>query len=516
MRLLLLWLFAASGVRAQVSVLTSRNNLARSGENLRETILTPANVNAEQFGKLFSYAVDGQVYAQPLYVPSLNIPGKGMHNVVYVATEHNTVYAFDADSNTGQNTQPLWQVSLTGPGETTVSAADAMNCAAITPEIGITGTPVIDPAAATLYVVAATKRGASFFHRLHALDITTGAERPFSPVVVDATVPGIGGDFFSPSPVKFLPYFHKNRSGLMLLNGIVYTGWASDCDTRSYHGWLIAFDAQDLHQVAVFNSTPDAHQGALWMGGTAPSADEEGNIYAITGNGKFDANTNGRNLGNTVVKLSSPDLGVADYFTPFNQEHLDEHDIDLGSSGAVLLPDNAGNAAHPHLLASAGKEGRIYLLDRDRLGGFQEDSDSQVVQSIEGAIGPLYGGPAYFNGTLYFAAANDPVKAFGVGDAQIAASPSSQSAHTVTYPGAVPAVSANGTADGIVWLLESGPGGMLHAYDAGNVALELYNSQMNALRDGIGTVMKFAVPTIANGKVYAGTESSVAVFGLLR
>jgi len=262
-------LLITASVQAKVRVITYRNNLARSGENLEETILTPANVNAAQFGKILSLGVDGQIYGQPLYMPAVTIPGKGPQNVVLVATEHNSVYAFDADSSSGVIDHALlWQVSLTDAArhETTVSAEDAMNCLSIAPEIGITGTPVIDPSTSTLYVVALTKRDALFFHRLHALDIATGAERPGSPIVIEAIVPGGGGDLFSPSPVKFLPYFHKNRAGLLLLNGVVYTGWASHCDSRSYHGWIIAFDATSLRQVSVFNSTPNANQWSLFDG----------------------------------------------------------------------------------------------------------------------------------------------------------------------------------------------------------------------------------------------------------
>ncbi len=512
-----LWLFLTGGAQAQMGVVTYRNNLTRNGAYLNETILTPANVNPAQFGKIFSHPVDGQVYAQPLFLPSVAIPGKGAHDVVFVATEHNSVYAFDADSGDGGNDQPLWHVNLTDvpAGETTVSASDAMHCPSISPEIGITGTPVIDASSNTLYVIAATKRDEFFFHRLHALDVATGAERPGSPVVVDASVPGDGGDFFSPSPVVFLPYFQMNRAGLLFLNGAVYTSWTSHCDARSYHGWMIAYDARDLHRVSVFNSTPNANQGSFWMGGAAPSADAEGNIYAVSGNGKFDAGANGADLGDSIIKLSSPGLEVRDYFTPFNQLQLDRADIDLGSGAAILLPDAAGSAAHPHLLVSAGKEGRIYLVDRDQMGRFQANGDSQIVQSIVGAIAPLFGGPAYFNHTLYFAAANDRVKAFSIADAHIGTAPSSESAQVIGYPGAVPAISANGNSNGIVWLIESGDGGMLHAYDASSLARELYNSRMNPLRDAPGRLMKFSVPAIANGRVYVGTGDSLAVFGLL-
>ena len=517
MRIVLLCMLITAGVQAKVRVITYRNNLARSGENLEEIILTPSNVNSAQFGKILSLPVDGQVYAQPLYMPAVTIPGKGLKNVVLVATQHNSVYAFDADSSSGVNDHPLWQVSLTDVArhETTVGAEDAMNCQTITPELGITGTPVIDPSTNTLYVVALTKRDALIIHRLHALDIATGAERPGSPVVIEATVRGIGGDLFSPSPVTFLPYFHKNRAGLLLLNGVIYTGWASHCDSRSYHGWIIAFDARDLHQVSVFNATPNANRGAFWMGGAAPAADPEGNIFVVSGNGTFDRNTGGVDLGDSVIKLSSPGLAVIDYFTPFNQLRLDMDDIDLGSSGAVLLPEIVGSAAHRRLLASAGKEGRIYLLDRDQMGHFNPDGDSQIVQSIEGAIGALFGGPSYFNNTLYFAASNDHVKAFPISEAHAGPKPSSQSTGVLAYPGAVPVVSANGASNGILWLVEGSFGGTLHAYDASDLTNELYNSQTNSSRDTLGSFVKFSVPTVAEGRVYVGTGNLLAVFGLL-
>ena len=510
-------LLTAVVAEGQVSVTTYRNDLARSGGNPAETILTSASVNPTGFGKLVSRPVDGQVYAQPLYVSLVNIPDKGIHNVVFVATEHDSVYAFDADSATGPNAAPLWHVNFTDPstGERTLNEADVLNCPSITPELGITGTPVIDPSTGTLYVVASTILNGQFFHRLHALDITTGAERPGSPVVIAASAPGVG-DGFSQTTVPFHPYLYKNRAGLLLLNGVVYTAWTSHCDAGSYHGWLIGYDAADLHQMAIFNDSPNAFQASLWMGGAAPAADAEGNIYVISGNGAFDKESNGSDLGDSFIKLSSGvGLTIADYFTPFNQLALNRGDIDLGSSGAVLLPDEAGSVAHPHLLAGAGKEGRIYLLDRDQMGSFNPADDSQIVQSIPKAIGPLYGGAAYFNQTLFFAPAQDSLKAFAISDAHLMPSPSSQSSLAFGGLGAAPTVSSNGATNGIVWVVEPGYGGTLHAYDASNLANELYNSQMNPARDAPGSFVKFSVPMVANGKVYVGTGNALAVFGLL-
>jgi len=509
-----LFLFLVTvGSQAQVAITTYRNGLSRTGDNLKETVLTLANVNPDQFGKLFSLPVDGQVYAQPLYLPSLTVSGR-THNVVFVATEHDSVYAFDTDS--GANGDPIWRVRLTGAGETTATVSDVLNCSSISPEVGITGTPVIDRSTNTLYVVASSTRDSHLIHRLHALDVTTGAERPGSPVAITASVPGSADGFFSTAQaVEFHPDFHKNRAGLILLNGVVYTSWGSYCDSLEYHGWIIGYDAKDLRQVTAFNATPNTYQGSFWMGGAAPAADADGNIYAISANGRFDANTNGLDLGNSVLKLTSPGLALLDYFTPFNQKDLDRNDVDLGSSGAVLLPEAAGSVAHRHLLVSAGKEGRIYLIDRDRMGRFHEGGDDQIVQSFNGAIGSLFGGPAYFNNTLYFAAQFDTLKAFSISNAYIPASPSSQSSQRFGYVGSVPAVTANGSADGIVWTVEDSFGGTLHAYDASNLAIELYNSQMNGSRDALGSSLPFSVPAIADGRVYVGTANALVVFGLL-
>ncbi len=517
MPLLVFLLLTAITAQGQVSVTTNRNDLARSGVNPEESILTPANVSPSGFGKRFSLPVDGQVYAQPLYASLVNIPGKGIHNVLFVATEHDSVYAFDADSIAESNATPLWHVNFTdsSTGERTISVADVLGCASISPEIGITGTPVIDPSTGTIYLVASSILGGQFFHRLHALDITTGTERPGSPVIIAASVPGTG-DNFSQTTVPFHPYLYKNRAGLLLLNGVVYTAWTSHCDTGSYHGWLIGYDAANLHQMAIFNDSPNAFQGSLWMGGAAPVSDGEGNIYMVSGNGPFDGDSSGSDLGDSFIKLSSgAGLTIADYFTPFNQLNLNRADVDLGSSGAILLPDDAGSAAHPRLLAGAGKEGRIYLLDRDQMGHFNPAGDTQIVQSIAGAIGPVYGGAAYFNHTLYFAAAQDSLKAFAISDAHLTLSPSSQSSQTFGGQGAVPTVSSNQSMNGIVWVIEPGSGGTLHAYDASNLANELYNSQMNPVRDALGQFVKFSVATVANGKVYVGTGNSIAVFGLL-
>jgi uncharacterized protein (TIGR03437 family) len=496
---------------AQVSVLTYQYDLTRAGANTNETALTPANVNASQFGKLYSYPVDGYIYAQPLYAPNVTIAGRGSHNVVYVVTEHDSVYAFDAD---GPGGDPLWQKNFLGPGVTTVPASDT-GCNQIEPELGISGTPVIDPQSQTMYMVAMTKEtsgnNANYVQRLHALDITSGAERPGSPVIVQATYPGTGE---GGSTNVFRPKNYKARPGLLLLNGTVYTSWSSHCDGGTYHGWLIGYDARTLAQTAVYNSTPNGNEGSFWGGGAAPAADAAGNIYVVTGNGSWDYASGGPDLGESYIRLTNNGrLVVADYFTPFNQKDLNDGDVDTGSGGVALLGDDAGSSEHPHLMVGAGKEGRIYLLDRDSLGHYQSGSDSQIVQSFPGAISGVFGNPAYFNQTIYFCGSGDGVRAFPIANAQMATAAASSSPTQFGYPGCLPTVSSNGKSNGIVWALETS--NTLHAYDASDLSNELYNSNQNQDRDDLGDYVKFTAPTVANGKVFAGTQSALVVYGLL-
>ena len=497
--------------RAQVNVLTYQYDNTRAGANVNETLLTPGNVNATQFGKLFAAPVDGYIYGQPLYFANVVIPGKGTHNVVYAATEHDSVYAIDADSGA-----PLWQAAFlnAAAGVTSVPAADT-NCSQIEPEIGITGTPVIDPGSGTIFLVAMTKEmsggTASYVHRLHALDIATGAEKPGSPVVIQATYPGTGEHG---STLGFNPRNYKQRPGLLLLNGVVYTAWSSHCDIGTYHGWLIGYDEQTLRQVSVYNTTPNGNEGSLWAGGAAPAADGAGNIYIVSGNGTFDGTTgDGPDLGESFIRLSSPGLTATDYFAPYNFSDLNNRDLDTGSAGVALLGDEAGSPAHPHLMAGAGKEGRIYLLDRDNLGKVQTGSDSQIVQSLPGAIGVLFGNPAYFNQTLFFCGSGDNLKAFSVMGAAMPATPVSRSPEKFVSPGCVPTVSAAGKVNGIVWALDQA--GILRAFDASNLGHELYNSGQNSSRDAFGHAVKFSVPTVANGKVYAGSQSALVAYGIL-
>jgi uncharacterized protein (TIGR03437 family) len=500
-------LLGVLALQGQVNVVTYHNDLARTGLNLNENILAPSNVGSGDFGQLFRDPVDGQIHGQPLYLWGLNIPGKGIHNVVFVATEHDSVYAFDADSKTGESAAPLWRTSFLDPaaGVTTVPS-DYIACQAIAPEIGITGTPVIDPDTGTLYLVALTLEdfGQTFVHRLHALDVLTGVERPGSPVQIDASAPGTGD---GNTRVTFEPWLYTERPGLLLLNKVVYTSWSSHCDSGNYHGWVIGYDAKSLQQVAAYTSTPNWDAGSVWQSGAAPSADANGNIYIVTGNGTFDAERGGSDLGDSVIKLSTANgLSVADYFAPFNADLLGVRDLDLGSSGALLLPDSAGTPEHPHLLVTGGKEGRIYLVDRDRMGHFQAGDDSQIVQSLPPAAGGLFGTPVYFNNTVYFAPAHDAIKALPISNGLLLETTASQSS-PASFPdmGSVPSISANGATDGILWTIDTGG---LHAYDAANLANQLYSTSL-------GSYVKFSTPTIANGKVYVGTADSLVVFGLL-
>lgn len=483
--------------RAQVQVATYHNDNARTGQNLNEVLLSPSNVKAGSFGKRFTRSVDGNVLAQPLYLPAVYIPGKRIHNVVYVATGHDSLYAFDADNATAA---PLWQVSFLDAANsaTTVPAAD-VNCFVAGTELGIVGTPVVDPAALTIYLVAETKEaGSRYVFRLHAIDASSGAEKPGSPVEIQA--PG------------FVPRQYKQRGALLLSRGVVYTSWGSNCDIEPYHGWILAYDASTLSLVSVFNVTPNGAKGSFWNGGGGPAADADGNVYHMSANGDFDGV---KNFSDSFLRFSpAPNMAVTDYFTPFNQALLDTGDIDVGSSEPLLLPDEAGNAEHPHLIAGAGKEGRIYLLDRDRLGHAQFNVDSLAVASLSELGHSLFGSMAYFDGHLYIATEYSPLRAYTISNAAVGSAPSSSSSFQSILLGAVPSVSANAASDGIVWISPYGPSGSLQAYDAADLSKQLYSSA-TVPGDAPGSWAEFSVPTIADGKVFLGTANGLVAYGLL-
>jgi hypothetical protein len=516
---------ASIRVRYLSGTLTYHNDAARTGQNLQETSLTPGNVNTASFGKLFSYPVDGYVYAQPLYVRDVPVNGQ-LHNLAVVATEHDSVYAFDAD---GQTVDPLWHTSFVdnSVGVTRVPSGD-VSCMDLIPEIGITGTPVIDPATGTLYVVAKTKENDTYVHRLYALDIRNGSPKPGSGVLIQALVPGSGDPNDGHGNVLFGPDSLRanQRAALLLTNDTVYVAFASFCDVGPYHGWVMAYDATTLALVAAFNDTPDGEAGGIWQSGAGPAADADGNVYVMSGNGSFDADFGGANFGDTVLKLHGTTLAVSDYFTPYDQSDLSSSDTDLGSGGPVVLPDQSVGAKH--LLVGAGKNGTIYLLDRDNMGNFQNGSDSQIVQSLPLAVGTppnnvnpgfasFWGVPAYFENTLYFVGRGDSLKAYVLNGGKLGTAPVAQSINVFPYPGAVPVVSGNGSSDGIVWVIDrgTGTGAVLRAYRASDVSNELYNSDQNVPRDNPGLPVKFSVPTVAHGKVYVGTQDRLSVFGLL-
>ncbi|HKW31117.1 MAG TPA: LamG-like jellyroll fold domain-containing protein [Verrucomicrobiae bacterium] len=517
-------------VTTNPGVFTFHNDNFRTGENTNETVLSPANVNSGSFGKLFSYTLDGLTFASPLYVAGVTIPGKGTHNVVYVATEHDSVYAFDAD---GLTNGPLWQVSFINPtsGVTTVPSADSDPGEDIPNEVGITGTPVIDPVSGTLYVIAATKEVSgttTYVQRLHALDIATGAEKFGAPVVIQATVAGTGPGS-SGGQVQFDPLHENQRGALLLTDGMVCFVFGSHGDVGPYYGWLLGYTATNMqHQILVYNAAPNAGKAGIWMDGDGPAVDASGNLYFITADGLFDASSGGTDFGDSFIKLSSAGA-VLDYFTPMVQADLYANNLDLGAGGVLLLPDQAG--PHTHEVVSASKNATIYLVDRDNMGHYHSNTD-QIVQALvdifpsnPGNDSGNFGSPVYYNGSVYFCAVSDNVKAFQLSNGLLSTSPTTQSAASFAYPGAMLAASGNGNSNGILWAVQRN-GLMtpctLHAYDAGNLAHELYNSDQAGSRDSAGADAKWAIPLVVNGKVYVAAQNEsvvtlnqLTVYGLL-
>ncbi len=530
------------GVTDLAGVFTYHNNLSRDGTNTQEYALTTANVNTSTFVKLFSCAVDGAVYAQPLWARNLTIGG-AKHNVIYVATQHESLYAFDADSNASPCVPP-WHANLVDAahggtaGETSVPSGHIGGLVGngfgdIEAEVGVTGTPVIDPSTNTLYVVSKSVNATTqFFQRLHALDLTTGSEKlnGNKPILVSASVPG-DGDGSSGGTVAFDPRNQHQRPGLALVNGVIYVAWASHEDHDPYHGWVIGYNASTLAQVpgAVFNTTPNHvgtvsySRGGVWMGGGAPAADASNNLYFITGNGTYDGLNN---FGDSILRLStSSGLGATDWFTPNDQAMLDQNDTDLGSGASTILVDLPSAPVH-QLLIGGGKEGTLYLLDRTNLGHFTP-TNSGVVQSFPASNG-IFATPAFWQNKLYYAADGDTLKMFtldpvlGLFTPIAGPSATSHSSNSFGFPGSTPSVSASGVANGIIWALDNSqygfPAGtngpaVLHAYDASNLATELWNSSQGT-GNGAGNAVKFTVPTVANGKVYIGTRTELDVYGL--
>jgi hypothetical protein len=504
---------------AIADVVTYHNDVARTGQNLNETILSPANVAAATFGKVRILATDGKVDAQPLSLSGLSVPSVGVRDVVYVATEHDSVYAFDANAGS-----ILWSVSLLGTGETT---SDTRGCSQVTPEIGITSTPVIDRSRGPngiVYVVAMSKTSAGgYIQRLHALDAALGTELLGGPKTIQASYPGTGagsaGGF-----VTFDPKQYEERAGLLELNGQIVTVWTSHCDIDPYTGWIIAYDAGTLAQSSVLNVTPNGSRGGLWMAGAGPAADAAGNVYVLDGNGTFDTTLtpagfpNKGDYGNAFIKIATAGgLSVADYFATFDTVSASNADTDLGSGGAMVFPDFIDSSGVTrHLAVGAGKDGHMYVVDRDAMGKWNASSN-QNYQDIAGALGgSVFSMPAYFNNTLYYGASGVKLKAFAIANAKVSTTAASSTATSFGYPGATPSISASGSTNGIVWAVENKSPAVLHAYDATNLARELYNSTQAANgRDSFGNGNKFITPTIVKGHVYVGTPTGVAVFGLL-
>jgi outer membrane protein assembly factor BamB len=517
----ILLLLACALATAQVAVTTYQYDNYRSGANTNETVLTPSNVNVNQFGRKQIFAVQGFVYAQPLYVPGVVISGTS-HNVVYIATEHDQVYAFDVNSG-----QQLWQKNLLITASsryivTPVSSGD-VGCTDLVPEIGITGTPAIDTTIHTMFVIAKTKvhdtqtGQNSFQQTLYSLDIRTGALRN-PPRGIVGTVQGTGQGSHG-GYLTFDPLVEGQRAALLISGGNVYAGWASHCDGGAYHGWLMGFGEVSLNNVGMYVDTPNGREGGYWAGGSGPAVDSSGSIYIPTGNGTFDGNTD---FGDSVLRLNWANRAftLMDYFTPWDETTLDQNDNDVAAGGVLLLPDQPG-AQHPHLLVQVGKEGTIDLIDRDNMGHFNPNNDNDIVQTLPFVVGGVWGAPAFWNNHAYFGGQYDHFKVFSYNPQtqQLSTGPTSQSPEAYNFPGPTPAISANGTAHGIAWVIETdhygGGNAVLRAYDATNLGTELYNSSQNQSRDNPGAAVKFTVPTVADGHVFVGAENQVAMYGLL-
>jgi len=518
--LIIFSLLLAASIAAATDVTTFHNDTERTGQNLQESTLTPANVNSSSFGKLFTVPLDGVVDAQPLYLSTLTIPGQGTHNVLYVVTENDSVYALDADTGA-----TLWHASVLEAGET---PSDTRGCGQITPQIGVTSTPVIDRTSGpdgTIYAVAMSKKSGTYYQRLHALDLSTGQEEFGGPVTVQATYPGTG-DGSQGGNVVFAPAQYAERAGLLLLQGVIYTAWTSHCDARPYTGWLIGYSESTLAQTSVLDVTPNGNEGAIWQDGDGLAADPSGFIYFLDANGTFDSTLTAQGFpvngdyGNGILKVSpkSGKLRVVDYFNMYNTVSESDADEDLGSGGIMLLPpqkDASGTTWN--LAVGAGKDGNIYIVNRGNMGKFNPNGDSAIYQEIDGVLGGgMWASPAYFASNVYDGPQGNNLLQFRFSQAKLSTSAIHKSPGTFEYPGTTPSVSANGSQNAIVWAIEHSNPSVLHAYKAANIGSELYNTNQAAGgRDQFGEASHFGTPTIVNGKVYVGTTSGVAAFGLL-
>jgi autotransporter-associated beta strand protein len=532
--------FATLPTGAAISVLTYRYDNSRVGANTNETVLTPSIVNTNNFGLLTKYTVDGYVYTEPLYVPNVTIPGQGTHNIVIIATEHDSIYAFDADGNLGTNGGMLWHtnfgISALCANQNVFGARYCGNCYPdIVPEVGVTGTPVIDPGTGTLYLDVFTREvtaTTNFYHRIHAVNITNGLELSDSPVLVTGSVPGTGRDSVG-GVMTFNAKQCNERPALTLANGMLYVAYAGYADTDPYHGWVLGYNATNLVQTPnyIFNSTPNATtarfganaaEGGIWMGGNGLCVDSSNNLYFETGNGSFSANTNGGDYADSFMKLSTTNgLAVFDYFTPYNQLTLANADTDLGSCGPILLPNSVGSASHPHLIAGTGKSGTLYLVDRDNMGHYNgtdgvNGSDNNIVQSVIGATAQTWSSPAYFNNQLYLQPSSAAMKAYAITNGQITTTAASTATASFGVYNGGPVISASGVSNGIVWVLNNAGGTgteVLYAYAATNISKQLYNSSQLS-RDIVGSGIKMTTPTVANGKVYVGSQYALSIYGL--
>jgi hypothetical protein len=493
----------------QTPVTTHHYDNARTGQNTHELILGPANVNPAQFGKIFVQPLDGIEAGQPLYLPNIYIPSSSaIHNVVYVATQHDSVYAFDANDDKGTNASPLWYTNFLDPanGVSTVPVADEF-CQSAYPEFGIQGTPVIDTERNAIYVLAMTKENGQFVHKLHALDLGTGKELFGGPVTVTASVT-IDNQLYT-----FIDRYQQQRPALLLEGGIVYIGFGSPgCNVKTENGWVMAYDGRTLQQVGVFDASPGVMASAVWMSGGGLVGDGAGNIYANTGDGLFDVDSGGSHYGDSLLKFNqgADALNLVDYFTPSNQKFLQTHNLDVGSGGIMLLPDTPGGS----FAIAIDKDGTIYLVNQDALGQYNPLGDFQIPQELETPVlGEVHGGLTYWNNNIYVAAYETPVMAYSFSNGQISPQPTSQTLKIDANPqGGI--VSANGNTNGIFWYVTS-PTSHLFAFDATNLANELYDSSMAGTRDSFGPVVHFEMPMVTDGRVYVNGRTQLTVFGLL-